>query len=442
MPRVISIFGTMRSLLLLIFSCCTLAVWAGPVLQGQIIAEQGKLPSKIRIASFLHQQNVDSIEVNSFGSFTYQLKETVPVLYRLQSEYSGYSFFVHPSEKTVRLNLIIKNGTISEAYVEDSQQDKAYKSFSKMLETFDMGMAQAIELGIFDSLHVKVFQNFNDVLSNFATTYKGTYTADSLLPLRRFALNKDGSMPTVKQYAQGFFNKVNFKDTTLLATPVYGNMVDFFAKGLNEALTETERTDALSNLMAKAKSSTVFYKYTADRIFTAAVNGEEEAMSIAFVSWVVTKGDAAKLSDIHAQAKMLLPTMPGKRFKEVIVGKDSLSAAVANNKYTLLMFWENTSPYCRIVLPEVKRTYDAFHTKGFEVFSIAVDTDTTTVNEYLAEQKANWPAVTITDGKNPAIKQYAIDELPVLVLVNQQGIIERRFSGIAAIDRYLRAALK
>lgn len=409
-------------------------------MQGQIVVESGKLPDKILIASFLHQTTVDSVPVNSFGGFTYQLKEKVPALYRMQSEYSGYSFFVHPDEKTLRINITLKDGAIKEAYVEDNEQDKAYKSLSKMLETFDMGMAQAIELGIFDSLHVKVFQNFKGALDNFSSTYKGTYAADSLLPLRRFTLNKDGSLATVKQYVQGFFSNINFKDTTILATPLYGNMVDFFAKGLNEALTDEERKEALSGLMAKAKVSSTIYRYTANRIFTAAVNGEEEDMSIAFINWVTTKGDAAKLGELYANAKALLPTMPGKKFKDVIVGKDSLSTVVANNKYTLLMFWENRDAYYRLIMPEIKKTYDKEHAKGFEIFSVAVDTDTSAVSQYLSETQATW-SNTIVNDKHPSVKEYAVDALPVLILINQQGIIERRFSGIKNIARHLKDIL-
>lgn len=415
---------------------------AGPLLQGQIISEQGKLPTTIRIASFLHQSDVDSITVNSFGGFTYQLKETAPALYRIQFAYDGYSLFAHPSDAVIRVSITLKNGSITSARTEDNEQDKAYKSFTKMLETFDVGIAQAIERKMLDSLHVKVFQNFSAALDNFATTYKGTFAADSLLPMRRFSLNKDGSMPTVKQFINNFFDRVNFKDTVLLlATPVYGNMIDFYARGLSKHLNTAENKEALTALMAKAKIPAM-YKYNAERMFASTVKGEEEEMSVVYVEWMMSKGDSAKLPVQYAKTKELLPSMPGKKIKDVIVGKDSLSTTVSRNKYTLLVFWDSDCAHCRMVMPVVKKMYGEFKAKGFDVFSVALDADSTAPAKYLAEQEAKWVNVSIADQNSPVLSHYFVTQLPILVLINQQGIIEKRFSGIAGIGDYLDKTLK
>lgn len=96
------------------------------------------------------------------------------------------------------------------------------------------------------------------------------------------------------------------------------------------------------------------------------------------------------------------------------------------NKYTLIDFWASWCGPCRKATPDIKRVYDAFHEKGFNVLSISLDFpgQEKAWKEAIAKDGMTWEHVSNLKGReSEEYKLFGLDGIPAYILVDQQGKI-------------------
>jgi len=104
----------------------------------------------------------------------------------------------------------------------------------------------------------------------------------------------------------------------------------------------------------------------------------------------------------------------------------SLKSTVENpaNKYVLLDFWASWCGPCMGEVPHLKKTYDEFHPKGFEIYGVSFDKDREKWLGAVEANGMNWIHVSELNGFDcQAGKDYAVQGIPSNFLIDAQGVI-------------------
>lgn len=127
----------------------------------------------------------------------------------------------------------------------------------------------------------------------------------------------------------------------------------------------------------------------------------------------------------------LKQTAPGKHFTDYLVpggnpdGSDvRLSDYVGRGRYILLDHWASWCGPCKREIPFLKRTWEQFHGKKFEIVSIAVSDARADTEAAIAEHDLPWPQI-LDAGKIPG-EIYGVNAIPQLILFAPDGTILRR----------------
>lgn len=93
----------------------------------------------------------------------------------------------------------------------------------------------------------------------------------------------------------------------------------------------------------------------------------------------------------------------------------------------LLDFWASWCAPCRQEMPNVKKIYKEFNSKGFEILGISLDESSAKFRSYVEEQGITWPQIFDGKGWNSEVgKSYAVSSIPATFLLDRRGRIRYR----------------
>lgn len=118
-----------------------------------------------------------------------------------------------------------------------------------------------------------------------------------------------------------------------------------------------------------------------------------------------------------------------------------LSLNQFKGKTVLLDFGAAWCVPCKKEIPEVKRIFDKYHSKGLEIIGVSFDKDKTSWKENIKNEKLDWHH--IYEGyenwilKGSISKAYQVQPIPAYILIDENGIIIDRYRGADKNDKSL-----
>jgi peroxiredoxin len=146
---------------------------------------------------------------------------------------------------------------------------------------------------------------------------------------------------------------------------------------------------------------------------------------------MVEKTEAIKVGN---EAPELILPMPNDK---------DLALSSLRGKVVLIDFWASWCAPCRKELPNVKRAYEKYKNKGFEILGVSLDKDRSAWLEAISTEGLTWPQVSdLKYWQSEACQIYAIQSIPYTVLIDKEGkIIATDLRG-ADLDKKLAEVLK
>ena len=105
----------------------------------------------------------------------------------------------------------------------------------------------------------------------------------------------------------------------------------------------------------------------------------------------------------------------------------ALSLSSLKGKVVLINFWATWCPPCKAEMPSMNKLYHDLRAQGFEVIAISTDTSLSTIKDFLAENRLDFPV--LFDEDKTVTRQYHVFSMPTTFLVDRNGMIVEKFYG-------------
>jgi thiol-disulfide isomerase/thioredoxin len=110
-------------------------------------------------------------------------------------------------------------------------------------------------------------------------------------------------------------------------------------------------------------------------------------------------------------------------------------------KVVLIDFWVSWRQSCAAEVPKLKKIYDQYHDKGFEIIGYGCDYRREDVEKFVQENEMPWITVYGDKGPNPAFEYYGVMNFPMGILLGKDGNVKQLNVDTAELGKELEKLL-
>lgn len=148
--------------------------------------------------------------------------------------------------------------------------------------------------------------------------------------------------------------------------------------------------------------------------------------------------------DILTKIELSKSTQSGSAIKDFAYkgpNENVIALSSLKGKYVIVDFWASWCGPCRKSIPKLKELYSEYKSKGLEILSVSIDTDDNAWRKALTEENMPWLQV-LSPNKDKTLKDFNIQGVPTLFLIDREGKIVEKFTGFnAGIGEILKSKL-
>lgn len=128
---------------------------------------------------------------------------------------------------------------------------------------------------------------------------------------------------------------------------------------------------------------------------------------------------------LYGQARRLMLVGNEMPLDGVMLDGTPLDPVKYYGKVVLVDFWATWCGYCIEEFPKVKKLYEKYHDRGFEVVGISTDRSISELEEYLAKNKLPWDCFVELKleelGRKRMDVRYGVTGIPQMILIGRDG---------------------
>ena len=132
--------------------------------------------------------------------------------------------------------------------------------------------------------------------------------------------------------------------------------------------------------------------------------------------------------------------LKGKQLELAGAGLSGGTVNVADyrGKAVLVLFWSTWCKPCTEDLPQIKDLYRKYHSAGFEIIGVNLDTTRDPIGPYMKQHEVTWPQIYETGGlESKPAQSFGIISLPTMFLLDKTGKVVHRNASVEDLKNLL-----
>lgn len=222
-----------------------------------------------------------------------------------------------------------------------------------------------------------------------------------------------------------FYDNIDINDTNLLDVAYLNNSALVYLSGYTVPQNTKNFIKSCDFILEKMKQNNEAFCSVLDVITRQMENWDQDSVFVYLSDNYYEKEycDNNYKKKVIKMADMIKQLSKGNPFPDIVL-KDSSGTSrqlySLKSNATLIFFWLSTCDHCEKMIPEIKNIYNAYKSKGFEVYAVSMDDNRDYWTTAIKMNKIDWINVAELKGFNGEVaKQFNISRTPRLYLIDK-----------------------